>query len=294
MSDAARATLPTPGPTPREDAPVGSAVDPVSATAELGSIGPAIRRGVPLTAPGRWLAAGYADLRRAPGPSMLVGAACAVVSWLLVGAMAYLDYAVLVLPLTAGFMFAAPILAVGLYEGSRRIEAGEPPGHDATAAALRRNTFGIAFMGALLMMFLYGWLRVATMLFALFFGMVAPPLEHILSRAFLSPDTIVFGLAGTAIGAVLAAIVFGMSAVSLPMLVDRRVDAVTAAATSMRAVTANPMTAALWATIIVAITFVAALPGFLGFIVAVPLIGHATWHAYRDLVVPPDGASGRD
>lgn len=273
-----------------EDTPVGSAVDPASATAELGATGPAIRYGVPLTAPVRWLAAGYADLRRTPGPSLLVGAFCVVLSWLLVGAIAILEYAVLILPLTAGFMFASPVLAVGLYEGSRRIEAGEPPGYGATVAALRRNTFGIAFMCTLLMMFLYGWLRVATMLFALFFGLVLPPLGQMFTRAFLSPDTIIFGLVGTAIGAVLAAIVFGLSAVSLPMLVDRRVDAVTAAATSMRAVTANPMTAVVWAFVIVAVTFAAALPGFLGFIVAVPLIGHATWHAYRDLVVPPERA----
>ena len=276
------------GLTPADGAPVGSAVDPVSATAELAATGPEIRRGVPLTAPGRWLAAGFADLRRSPGPSLLVGAVCTAFSWLLVGAMAYLEYAVLILPLTAGFMFAAPVLAVGLYEGSRRIEAGEAPGFDATRAALRRNRFGIAFMGILLMMFLYGWLRVATMLFALFFGLVAPPLEQILSRAFLSPDTIFYGVAGTVIGAVLAAIVFGLSAISLPMLVDRRVDAVTAAATSIRALTANPMTALVWASLIVSLTFIAALPAFLGFVVAVPLIGHATWHAYRELVAPAE------
>lgn len=271
------------------DAPVGSRVDPASATAELAATGPAIRRDVPLTAGVGWLAAGWRDLRHSPGPSLAVGALCVLISWMLTGAMALLDYAVLVLPMTAGFMFAAPLLAVGLYEGSRRIEAGEAPGYGDTARAMRRNTFGIAFMGTLMMMFLYGWLRVATLLFALFFGLEAPPIEHILSRAFLSPDTILYGAAGTAIGAVLAAIVFGLTAVSLPMLVDRRVDAVTAAATSMRALTANPMTAAVWAFLIVAVTFVAALPGFLGFIVAVPVIGHATWHAYRAMVVAPDG-----
>lgn len=276
-----------------DDAPVGSAVDPASAAAELGATGPAVRQEVPLHAPFEWLSAGWADFRRAPGPSLAVGAVCVVVSWLLVLSVALLDYAVLILPLTAGFMFAAPILAVGLYEGSRRLEAGEAPGYGATADALRRNRGGIVVMGVLLLMFLYGWLRVATMLFALFFGLAAPPLERILSRAFLSPDTILYGAIGTAIGAVLAAIVFGLSAVSLPMLVDRRVDAVTAAATSMRAVLANPMTAAVWAFLIVAVTFVAALPGFLGFLVSVPLVGHATWHAYRALVAPPpaDGSA---
>ena len=272
-------------PRPAEDAPVGSAVDPASATVELGAVGPAIQRAVPLTAPFGWLASGLRDLRRNPGPSLFIGAVCTLVSWLLVGAMNYLEYAVLILPLTAGFMFAAPILAIGLYEGSRRIEVGEAPGYGATHAAWRRNRFGIAFMGILLMMFLYGWLRVATLLFALFFGLVTPPLEQIFTRAFLSPETILYGAIGTLIGAVLAAIVFGLTAVSLPMLVDRRVDAVTAAATSMRAMVANPMTAVVWGLCIAVITFVAALPAFLGFIVAVPLVGHATWHAYRARVV---------
>lgn len=270
----------------RDDAPVGASVDPASATAELGATGPAIRRGVPLGAPFRWLALGWADLRRSPGPSLLVGALCTLAGWMMIAAAVAFEYAVLLLPLVAGFMFAAPILAIGLYESSRRAEAGQIAGYAATWAAFRRNRFGIAFMGTLLMMFLYGWLRVATMLFALFFGLEAPPLEHLLSSAFLSPELILYGAVGTAIGAVLAAIVFGMSAVSLPMLVDRRVDAVTAAATSMRAVTANPMTAVLWAAVIVAVIGLGALPLLLGLVVAVPLVGHATWHAYRELVEP--------
>ncbi len=271
----------------RDDAPVGAAVDPASATAEFRTTGPAIRRGVPLGAPFRWLALGWDDLRRTPGPSLLVGALCTLAGWMMIAAAVVFEYAVLLLPLVAGFMFAAPILAIGLYESSRRTEAGEAPaGHAATWAAFRRNRFGIAFMGTLLMMFLYGWLRVATMLFALFFGLEAPPLEHLLSSAFLSPELILYGAVGTAIGAVLAAIVFGMAAVSLPMLVDRPVDAVTAAATSMRAVTANPMTAALWAAVIVTVIGLGALPLLLGLVVAVPVVGHATWHAYRELVEP--------
>ena len=200
--------------------------------------------------------------------------------------MVVTDYAVLILPLTAGFMFTAPVLAVGLYEGSRRHERGQPVGLGATRAALGRNPTQIAFMGALLMLFLYGWLRVATLLFALFFSMNLPPLGQFLSTAFLAPENLDFALTGTGIGAIMAAIVFGLSAVSLPMLVDRPVDAITAAITSMRACCANPVTMALWAGVIVALTLVAAAPGFLGFIVVLPVVGHATWHAYRDLVVP--------
>lgn len=273
-----------------EDLPVGAAIDPVSATGELGRIGPAVRYGVRPGAIRHWLLRGLADFQRSPGSSLAIGGACVLAGWLLVVTMAVTEYGVLILPLTAGFTFAAPLLGIGLYESSRRHAAGEPVGFGTTQAAWRRNRFGIIFMAVLLMMFLYGWLRVATMLFALYFGAVMPPLGHMFSTAFLNPDNLGFAAGGTAIGAVLAAIVFGMTAVSLPMLIDRPVDPVTAAATSMRACCANPVTAALWAATIVAITVIAAVPLFLGLAFALPVLGHATWHAYRDLVVPPDVA----
>lgn len=269
----------------RDDVPVGSAVEPVSATQELGSTGAAVRHGVKPSAILGWLRAGVADFLRAPGPSMAVGAVCVAVGWVLVGLAISANYALLILPLVAGFMFAAPLLAIGLYEASRRHAAGEAVDARVTRAAWRRNRGGIALMGALLMMFLYGWLRVATMMYALYFGLESPPLEHLFASAF-TWEHIQFGLVGTAVGAVLAAIVFGLSAFSLPMLIDREVDAVTAAATSMRACCANPVTAALWAATIVALTLIGALPIFLGLVVVIPIIGHATWHAYRDMVVP--------
>ena len=270
----------------RDDLPVGSAVDPTSATAELGATGPAIRRNVPASAILRWLRAGVADLRRSPVPSLAVGAACVVLSWAMVGAIVAADYAVMILPLTAGFMFAAPLLAVGLYEASRRHAVDEPVSLAVTWAALRRNPSQIAFMGALLMLFLYGWMRIATLIFALFFGLELPPLGSFLSTAFLAPENWDFAATGIGVGAIMAAIVFGLSALSLPMLVDRPIDAITACITSMRACLANPVTAVLWAATIMALTLLAALPGFLGFIVVLPVVGHATWHAYRDLVEP--------
>lgn len=279
--------LPSPAPLRAgDDAPVGSAVDPSSATAELGATGPAIRRSVPPAAILRWLSAGLADFARAPLPSLAIGLVCTLLSWALVAGMIETDYAVLILPLTAGFMFAAPLLAVGLYEGSRLHGHDEPVTLGASWAALRRNPTQIAFMGALLMLFLYGWLRVATLLFALFFGLELPPLGQFFSTAFLARENLDFALTGTGVGAVMAAIVFGLSAVSLPMLVDRPVDAITAAITSMRACCANPVTMALWAATIVVLTLVAAVPAFLGFIVVLPILGHATWHAYRELVDP--------
>ena len=279
--------LPPSRPPSREDLPVGAAVDPTSAMAEFAQTGPDVRR----VSPGavfRWLRAGWADTWRSPGISLGIGACCTLVSWVLIGAILATDYAVLILPLVSGFMFAAPLLAVGIYEVSRLHEAGVRPSFAHTRAGLRRNRYQIAFMGVLLMLFLYGWLRVATMLAALFLGDDIPPLGAFLETAFLSRAHLDFALIGSGIGAALAAIVFGLSAVSLPMLVDRPVDAVTAAVTSMRACLANPVTMALWAAMVVAITVLGALPGFVGLVLALPLLGHATWHAYRDLVARPE------
>jgi uncharacterized membrane protein len=285
------AAPPPPPSSRRDDLPVGAAVEPTGAAAEFARTGPAVRRVGP-AAVFRWLRAGWADLWRSPGVSLGIGACCTLVSWALTAAVLATDYAVLILPLVTGFMFAAPLLAVGVYEVSRLHGQGVRPTFAHTRAALRRNRYQIAFMGALLMLFLYGWLRVATMLSALFLGDDIPPLGAFLETAFLSRQHLDFALIGTGIGAVLAAIVFGLSAVSLPMLVDRPVDAVTAAVTSMRACLANPVTMAIWAVVIVLVTLLGVLPGFLGLVLALPLLGHATWHAYRDLV-EPDGAEPR-
>jgi uncharacterized membrane protein len=278
---------PSPPSSRRDDLPVGAAVDPVSATAEFAQTGPPVRRVGPGAVFG-WLRRGWSDLWRSPGVSLGIGACCVLVSWALTGAILVTDYGVLILPLVTGFMFAAPLLAIGVYEASRLHEAGERPTFAHTRAALRRNRYQIAFMGALLMLFLYGWLRFATMLAALFLGDDIPPLGAFLQTAFLSREHLDLALVGGGIGAVLASIVFGLSAVSLPMLVDRPVDAVTAAVTSMRACCANPVTMALWAAVIVAVTALGALPGFLGLVIALPLLGHATWYAYRDLVEPSE------
>jgi len=278
-------TRPTDGLLPAEDLPVGAAVEPRGAIAEFAATGPEIRHGVSPAAIPRWLRAGVADFIRAPAPSLAIGLACVVLSWMLVGAITMTEYGVLILPFTAGFMFAAPLLAVGCYESSRRAALGERARFGVTLAALRRNPSQIALIGALLMVFLYGWLRVATMLFALFFGLELPPLGHFFSTAFLTAEHLDFALVGTGVGAVMAAIVFGLSAISLPMLIDRPIDAITAAITSMRACCANPVTMGLWAAIIVGATLIAAVLGFLGFIVVLPVLGHATWHAYRNLVV---------
>jgi uncharacterized membrane protein len=279
------AATPTPAPGQFEDQPVGAAVDPVSATGELVAAGIPVRHAPP-EAVARWMGAGWRDFRRSPGPGLAVGLFCAVVGWAIVAAMWSAQSAVLILPLVTGFMLAAPLLAVPLYEASRRLSRGERAGGGTLLAGFARNSWGIGFMAALLMLFLYGWLRVATMIWFLFFGLDLPPLGAFLATALAD---YAFVVTSFGIGGILAAFVFAVSAVSLPMLVDRPVDAMTAAMTSLRACLANPFTMALWAVVIATLTLIGIGAGLLGLVLVVPWIGHATWHAYAELVGPVDG-----
>ncbi|MCW8086573.1 DUF2189 domain-containing protein [Sabulicella glaciei] len=263
-----------------EDPPVGAAVDPVSASGELVAAGIPVRRAPP-EAVARWMGAGWRDFQRKPAIGLAVGLFCALVGWAIVAAMWNAQSAVLILPLITGFMLAAPVLAVPLYEASRRQMRGQSPGGGALFAGFSRNRWGIGLMSALLMLFFYGWMRVATMIWFLFFGLDLPPIDTFLATALADYG---FVVASFGIGAVLSALVFALSAVSLPMLVDRRVDAMTAAMTSLRACLASPLTMALWASLIAILTLIGIGAGLFGLVLVVPVIGHATWHAYAELV----------
>jgi uncharacterized membrane protein len=243
-------------------------------------------RRVPPEAVARWIGAGWQDFRRGPVLGLAIGLSCALVGAAVVAAMWSARSAVLILPLVMGFMLAAPLLAVPLYEASRRLARGERrAGAAALWAGFARNRWGIGVIGVLLMMFFYGWLRVATMIWALFFGLDLPPLGAFLATAL---SDYAFVVTSFGIGGILAAVVFAVSAVSLPMVVDRPVDPITAAMTSLRACLENPLTMALWAFVIAILTVVGIGAGLLGLVLVVPVIGHATWHAYADLVGPAE------
>ena len=245
--------------------------------------GPQVRR-VPVDRPWLWLARGWADLLRAPVLSLSVGAIVAAFSIGLQIATAVSGAIYLALPLTAGFFFVAPLIAVGFYEISRRLAAGEPVTGWDFLLAWRRNTAQIALLGLTLMLAHLVWVRIGTLLFALFFAGANPTLERLVDALIFSPVSISFLVTGTAVGIVLGAVVFSISVISIPMLIDRDVGVFTAMATSLTAVRINIPAMALWAALIVGFTVVGMVTFYLGLIVVLPLLGHASWHAYRDLV----------
>lgn len=240
-------------------------------------------RQIGLMAPVAWLNRGFADLLAAPVASLFYGVVLAAMGYLLV---TYYGGAV-GLALTTGFLLIGPFLAVGIYDISRMLAAGQPVALSRTLTAWRGNLPAIGFYALILMLSLAVWLRISVVLVALLVPSGADTLLGFLAALGKSPGAWAFVAIYVGIGAVLAAFSFAISAVALPMLLDRtRLDAVTAMIVSFRTIANNPAPMTLWAAIIVALTGAGFASWFLGLVVTIPLIGHATWHAYTEVVEP--------
>mgnify|MGYP005652218253 CR=1 FL=1 len=236
--------------------------------------------------PWAWLNAGWNDFARRPAIGLIYGLTFTVVSYALAACLNYLDMLYLLLPLGAAFTLAGPMLAVGLYEASRRFEANEPVRLGDILTVGARAPSQLAIIGLLLLIALLVWLRIATLLFVLFFSDAIPNLAELLPTLLMTANGLTFLTVGTFIGAVLAFTVFAISAVSVPLLLDRDIDAITAIVISVQAVWGNLGPMLLWAWLIALMTFVGIVTLFFGLIVTFPVIGYATWHAYRDLIEP--------
>ncbi len=245
---------------------------------------PFIRKAA-LDRPWVWLARGWADLQAAPRVSLSYGTAFVIAGYAIAVFLVANETIYLLLPLAAGFLLLAPLLAVGLYETSRRVSIGQTPSLHTAFGAFRVNPEHMAYMGFVLMLVNLFWTRMAMLIFALFFGSPRGTLRDLVDLTLFSPDSLPFLIVGTLVGFVLAAAVFAISAVSIPMLLDRPETPVwVAIATSFVAVRENIKPMALWAALICAFTAFGMVPFFLGLAVTMPLIGHATWHCYKDLV----------
>jgi uncharacterized membrane protein len=245
--------------------------------------GPTTARGLPFVAPCRqleprapyrWLRKGWHDVRHAWRPTLSYGITLVLLSYLATWLAFRLGSYALVLAAISGFVFLAPLGAIGLYEVSRQVEAGRTPMMIVTVRGMRR-VFGNAmiFGLALLVIFLV-WAR-AVSLISIFLPSDATP-----ELADIWP----YLLVGVLVGTFFAAITFAVSAFSLPMLDDRKTDTVTALVTSINAVLRNKRAMANWAGVIVTAVFIGFATAFLGFVVMIPLIGYATWHGYEETI----------
>lgn len=236
-----------------------------------------------------WLAKGWADLKVNPPASLAYGIIFALVG-VLMGLVSRADPAFFVAAVT-GFFLVGPFLALGLYALSHQIEQGQAPRFIPSALSIRENAVSLGLYAVVLGMLMIFWVRLAAVITGIFFNSVSVSTEGYtgLWNALTSmSDGGMFILAFFGIGLLFAAFAFITGVVTAPMLLERKVDIVTAIVTSMRAVFKSPVTMILWAFTIVAIVGIGMLIFNIGLIIAMPLVAHASWHAYRDMVQAAD------
>lgn len=231
--------------------------------------------------PFRWLALGWADFRRCPRIGLFYGLCFFAMGHALLAV--FQSAPAYVLALSAGFLLMGPFLCLGLYDASKAMQThSHRPSLRASLLAWRptRGTMAI-FAGVLLILEML-WGRASLVVFAVSFNTM--PEKANLLAMLVDPENIGFLITYGVVGALFAGLIYVTSVISIPMIMDRQVDAVSAGLTSIRACLQNPGVMLLWGALITALIVLAMLPAFLGLFVAGPVIGHATWHAYRHIV----------
>jgi uncharacterized membrane protein len=228
------------------------------------------------------LAAGWRDFRRAPVFGIFFATVYVAGGWVIYLAFTTEGRLWWTLPASAGFPILGPFIGCGLYEVSRRIEAGEPlVWRDVLTAIFRQKDRQIPSIAAVIVVFFLFWNFLAHMIFALFLGNAVMTNISSSLAVFATPEGMAMLGIGTLVGGAFATLLFSLTVVSLPMLLEREVDFVTAMLASFAVVRHSPVVMLGWGAFIAIAVFLAMLPGFLGLLVILPLIGHATWHLYR-------------
>jgi uncharacterized membrane protein len=239
--------------------------------------------------PGRtaldWLAAGWRDFRRNPGPSLAYGFLVWAVSAFVVWGIFRFDVEYFFFPALSGFMVLGPLMAGGLYEKSRRLETGEDTSLGQILFVRMVSSYQAVFLGLLLLLLFLLWQRASVLLYALHIGVRPfPGFDEMLAQVFTTWMGLSLIVTGAVVGGLFAAFAFAVSVFSLPMMLEERTDALTAMGISLALVWNNLRVMLAWGAIVVAV-FLLSLVTVVGLIVAFPVLGHATWHAYRAIRV---------
>lgn len=246
-------------------------------------------RALPASAALDWLRAGWGDLRIAPWSSLAYGVFLALVSYGVLWALHAGRLLYLALPAMSGFLIVGPFLAIALYEKSRKQAGGEQV--SISEMLLFRPASGgqLAYAGLLLGLLVLFWLRAADLLYALFFGLRPfPGAAEALVNALTTPRGWALIATGTVVGGLFAAFAFAISVFSIPMLVSRRTDALTAMGLSLVMAVRNLRPMLAWGVIVAVGSALSVATGLVGLIVVFPVLGHGTWHAYQAIAGDPE------
>jgi uncharacterized membrane protein len=234
--------------------------------------------------PWRWLSAGWQDLWKAPVYSLGYGLAFTVTGLAITAGLYAAGLSSFVPAAAACFMLAGPVIATGLYEISRRHETGEPLNVGDIVRAPVKSKIQLGFISFVLMFIVLVWIRAATLVYAMFTYGVYLPIDQFAAFVVGTAQGMALVAVGSIIGAVLALITYSVAVLSIPILMRHDTNAVSALVASVGTVVRYPGPMLLWAWLIAVMCFFGLATMFLGLIVVFPLLGHATWHAYRDLV----------
>jgi len=238
-----------------------------------------------------WLAAGWRDLCIAPGYSLTIGALFSGLGLAVTAGLYYLGVPYLIWPMTAGFILVAPLFCTAFYVISRAHEQGGRPTVSDVVSLWRKRASGVLGAGTALVFFMLIWIRLAALIYAINFPHTSLSVRQIAVDTLFTTNGLTFILVGTMIGGILAFFAFLVSAVSLQTIVDGKAGLVPAILISIFAVLRNFVPMMVWAGVIVLFTVAGLAIGYVGLIVTLPLIGHASWHAYRGVIITADGQS---
>lgn len=231
-----------------------------------------------------WLRAGWEDLWTNPLPSLAYGLGVFVASALIVTALFALRIDYILFPALAGFMIVGPAVAGGLYEKSRRLEADQPIKLSEMLLVKPQSGYQTLFMGVMLLGLFMLWMRAGVLIYALFFGLLPFPASgNILPMLLFTPEGWALLIVGSVIGALFASFAFAISFIGVPMLLKERTDALSAFGISMATVWSNRTVCVTWGCIALLLFVLSVATAFIALALVFPLLGHATWHAYRAL-----------
>lgn len=232
------------------------------------------------------LAAGLADFRRAPAMGLFFGAIYAFGGLFAVYALARLNAAYWVIPAAIGFPLLGPFVAVGLYEISRRLEAGTQLGWKGVLLVMTESRKReVSWMAFVVLFVFWLWMYQVRIWLAIFLGFQSfASVGDFATAVVTTTNGLGFLAVGSAVGAAFACVLFSLTVVSIPLLLDRDPDIVTAMIASVQTVLKSPLVMLAWGACVGVLLVAAMLPAFLGLVVVLPVLGHATWHLYRRAV----------